>query len=87
MTTTPTIGQMTIEMDDPAVFNVIKSFVRQLKGVTSVKVTQKPKAKMTEEEFYAKIDRARKSAEAGHVYRQKDGESIDEFVDRLLCTK
>ena len=44
-------------------------------------------AKMDEEQFYALIDHSIKQIEEGHFTKQMDGESIDDFVDRLLCTK
>ena len=43
--------------------------------------------KMDEEQFYALIDHSIKQMEEGHFTKQMDGESIDDFVDRLLCTK
>ena len=44
-----------------------------------------PKVKMTEKEFYEKLDHSIESARAGHVIKQQDGESEDQFIDRLLC--
>lgn len=55
-TMTPTIGTITIEMEDPSVFRIVKALLRQMKGINSVKVAQKPQAKMTEKDFYAMID-------------------------------
>lgn len=43
-------------------------------------------ATMSEKEFYAKIDYSLKQAEEGSVTRQHDGESVDAFIERLLCT-
>ena len=42
---------------------------------------------MDEEQVYALIDHSIKQMEEGHFTKQMDGESIDDFVDRLLCTK
>ena len=42
-------------------------------------------ATMSEKEFYAKIDHSLKQAEEGSVTRQHDGESVDAFIERLLC--
>jgi len=42
---------------------------------------------MSEKEFYEKIDRSIMQAEEGKVIRQKEGESAEEFVDRMLCTE
>ena len=43
-------------------------------------------ATMSEKEFNAKIDHSLKQAEEGSVTRQHDGESVDVFIERLLCT-
>ena len=43
--------------------------------------------KMDEEQFYALIDHSIKQMKEGNFTKQMDGESIDDFVDRLLCTK
>ena len=83
-TTTPTIGTITIEMDNPSVFRTVKTLLRQMKGITSVKVTQKPQAKMPEEEFYAMIDRSASTERHDGKNRQRQGETIDDYVDRLL---
>lgn len=86
-TATPVTGTITIEMDNPSVFRTVKTLLRQIKGVSTVKVTQKPRVKMTEEEFYAKIDAARQNAESGNVFAQRDGECINDFINRMLCTE
>ena len=41
---------------------------------------------MSKEEFYAKLDHSLKQAKEGKVIRQRDGESVEEFINRLLCT-
>ena len=43
--------------------------------------------KMGEEQFYALIDHSIKQMKEGNFTKQMDGESIDDFVDRLLCKK
>lgn len=45
------------------------------------------KARMTEEEFYAKIDSSLESAKAGKILKMNEGETTDEFLDRILCIK
>ena len=40
---------------------------------------------MTEEEFFAKIDRAIEQAKNGEVYRMKPNQTVREFLDEL-CT-
>ena len=42
---------------------------------------------MSEKDFYAKIDHSIKQAKEGKVFRQREGESVSDFVDRLLCIK
>ena len=42
---------------------------------------------MSESEFYSKIDRSIKQAEEGNVIRQNDGESTEDFINRMLCTE
>lgn len=41
---------------------------------------------MSKEEFYARIDHSIKQYEEDKVTRQQDGESVEDFVNRLLCT-
>lgn len=42
---------------------------------------------MSKEEFYAKLEESKLQIERGEVYKQEEGESIADFVDRLLCTE
>ena len=42
---------------------------------------------MDEQQYYALIDHSLKQIEEGKAHKQKEGESVDDFVDRLLCTK
>lgn len=42
---------------------------------------------MSEKEFYEKLDRSILQAQEGKVIRQKEGESTDDFIDRMLCTE
>lgn len=77
--------QLVVNVDSPAVLKNIKKLLKQLKGVNSVKEVT-PKVKMSEKEFYEKIEAASRSAAAGHVVHQQDGESINDFITRMLCT-
>lgn len=77
--------QLIIDVENPSIVKTLKTLVRQLKGVTSVKEV-KPKSKMSEKEFYEKIEAASKNAAAGNVIQQQEGESINEFINRMLCT-
>ena len=38
---------------------------------------------MTKEEFFAKIDRAISNLRAGNSYTMMDGESLEEFMERM----
>ena len=42
---------------------------------------------MSEKEFYEKLDCSIQEAKDGKVISQKDGEKIDDFIDRMLCTE
>lgn len=41
---------------------------------------------MSKEEFLAKIDRSLQKAKEGKVIKQGEEESVQSFIDRLLCT-
>lgn len=62
----------------------------KLRGKGAFKIIQvkeeDDEATMSEKEFNAKIDHSLKQAEEGSVTRQHDGESVDAFIERLLCT-
>jgi len=53
----------------------------------SIEAEKEPKVKMTEAEFYAKLDRSIESARKGNTIAMEEGETTDQFIDRLLCTK
>ena len=42
---------------------------------------------MSEKEFYSKLDHSIEQAKAGKIIRQKDGESTEDFINRMLCTE
>lgn len=81
-TMTPT--QMVVSIEDRSMLRVIKAAIMQLKGVTKVREIT-PKPQYTKAEFYEKIEKSVKSAENNNVYAQEEGESVDQFIDRLLC--
>ncbi len=62
----------------------IKTAIKQLKGVTMVREVA-PHTHYSEAEFYKKIEKSVKSAENNKVFAQEQGESVDQFIDRLLC--
>lgn len=49
------------------------------------KVAVKPKIRMSEAEFRAKLQRSSKQAEEGKTIRMRDDETAEQFVNRLLC--
>lgn len=77
-------AQLVIDVEDRSMLRAIKAAIKQLKGVVSVKEST-PKVRYTEQEFYDKIEKSARSAEQGPVYTQSQGESVDQFIDRLLC--
>ena len=81
------VAHIDITLDDINVLNYVKTLLSQMKGVQKVAVSPMSNAQMTEQEFYQKIDRSLESAKMGAVYRMDKGESMDQFIDRLLCIK
>ena len=65
-----------------------RDLVLKFRGKGSFKIVpiREDDTLMSKEEFYAKIDHSIKQIEEGKVTRQYDGESVEEFIDRLLCT-
>lgn len=53
----------------------------------SIAAEKEAKVKMSEEEFYAKLDRSIESAKCGRTTAMRDGETTDQFIDRILCTE
>lgn len=79
-------AQLIVDVEDRSMLRTLKIVIKQLKGVTQVKENKSmQKTRYTEEEFYAKIDHSIQSAQKDECYCQKPGESVDAFVDRLLC--
>lgn len=76
---------ITLSLSDMSVLSDIKKALKLYKGVESVKTSTAPKTKMTEAEFYEKINKSVESAKKGRVYKMQDGESTSDFIDRLLC--
>lgn len=76
--------QIVVDIEDRTMLRSLKMIIKQLKGVVAVKEVA-PKTIYSEKEFIAKIERSKKSAEGGRVFSQAEGESINDFIDRLLC--
>lgn len=79
-----TVQQLVVDIDDVSLVKSIKQAISLLKGVSSVKVN-KPKVKMSQQEFFQKLDESIESAKSGKVVRMKANESGKEFLDRVLC--
>lgn len=84
ITQTMTPTQMMVSIEDRSMLRAIKAAIMQLKGVTKVREIT-PKTRYTKAEFYQKIEKSVKSAENNNVFAQEEGESVDQFIDRLLC--
>jgi len=77
-------AQINLTLDDAKVLGYIKTLLKQLKGVRSVRVAQQPKVEMTEAEFYAKIDKSIASMHDGRpIYTMGKDESAEDFLDRI----
>lgn len=77
--------QFTIDVD-ASMKRAIKQILKQLKGVMSVKETT-PKIKMTEKEYYAMLDHSIEQANNGKTIAMNENESVDDYLNRLICTQ
>ena len=85
-TTIPThTAQLTIDVD-ASMKRAIKQVLKQIKGVVAVKDTT-PKARMSEKEYYAMLDRSIEQADNGQTIAMQEGETVHEFLNRLVCTQ
>ena len=77
-------AQINITLEDVNVLAYVKTLLKQMKGVRSVKVSALPKVSMTEEEYYQKIDHSIANAKEGQRYAMNPNESGAEFLQRLV---
>ncbi len=77
-------ARLIVDIDEPALLSSIKKAILLLKGVSAVNVKQ-PKVKMTENEFFSKLDLSVASQKKGKSIRMRQNESGMEFINRLLC--
>lgn len=77
--------KLIVDIDEHALLSSIKKAILLLKGVSAVNVKQ-PKVKMTETEFFSKLDSSVASTKKGKSIRMRQNESGMEFINRLLCT-
>lgn len=81
----PYTTQLELNVEDPAVVKTIKTLVRHMKGVMSVKEV-KPRIKMTEAEFYNMIEQSAKTVRMDGANMKMADESMSEYVNRLIQT-
>lgn len=53
----------------------------------SIEAEKEPKVKMTEAEFYAKLDRSIENTDKGPVFTMLENETGEQFINRLLSTE
>lgn len=52
--------------------------------IESMSARKEPKVKMTEDEFYAKLDKSIESTPTGPIYTMGETESGQDFINRML---
>lgn len=85
---TPAIPTQTVQFTidvDASMKRAIKQVLKQIKGVIAVKETT-PKARMSEAEYYAMLDRSIEQANNGQTVAMKEEETVHDFLNRLICT-
>lgn len=76
--------QLNITMDDIQTLSYIKTLLKQMKGVRSIRISNVPKAKMTQAEFYAKIDSSLANTKKDTCCVMAPNESGEQFIKRML---
>lgn len=77
--------QLTIDVD-ASMKRAIKQVLKQLKGVVAVKETT-PKARMSKADYFAMLDHSIEQAVNGQTIAMHEGESVQQFLNRLVCTQ
>lgn len=73
-------------LDDEDAMKQINDFLNRLRKQKAT--AKKEVALMSQEEFFAKIDRALQEADEGKAMAMKPNETLDEFLDRTsICIK
>ena len=75
--------QLIVDIEDGSLLKSIKQAISLLKGVSSVKESEP--IKMTEKQFFQKLDDSIASMQKGKPVRMKQNESGKEFLERILC--
>lgn len=81
----PYTTQLELNVEDPAIVKTIKTLVRNMKGVMSVKEV-KLRTKMTETEFYNMIERSAKTVRTDGANMKRQDETMTDYVNRLIRT-
>ena len=78
-------AQLTIDID-ASMKSAIMQVLKQIKGVVTVKDTT-PKSRMTKEEYYKMLDHSIEQANNGQTIAMKKDETVEQFLNRLVCTQ
>lgn len=79
-------AQITLTIEDDSVLQTVKQVLRNIKGV--VKVNRVKDATLySAAEWNEKLRRSSQQINEGKIHAMHDGESVDDFIDRLLCTE
>ncbi|HBG40166.1 MAG TPA: hypothetical protein DDZ96_06535 [Porphyromonadaceae bacterium] len=62
-------------------------YLEKLSFVEIREIKEDNSSETNKEEFFARIDRSIEDVKRGRVIKQNPEESIDTFIDRLLCTE
>ena len=78
-------AQLTIDID-ASMKSAIMQVLKQIKGVVTVKDTT-PKSHMSKEEYYKMLDHSIEQANNGQTIAMKKDETVEQFLNRLVCTQ
>lgn len=67
--------------------SVQNAFAKLLNDSMSEKKRAKLKAKMTEKEYFDMLDHSIEQAENGNTIAMEEGETLQQYMSRLSCTK
>lgn len=79
------IAQLTIDID-ASMKRTVMQVLKQIKGVVTVKDTT-PKSCMSKEEYYKMLDLSIEQARNGQTTAMQENETVEQFLNRLICTQ
>lgn len=79
-------AQITLTIEDDSVLQAVKQVLRNIKGVVKVNKVKDTTA-YSSTEWNEKLRHSSQQMKEGKVHAMHDGESVDDFIDRLLCTE